>query len=141
MTTRTRYTATYLYPGVFMPEETTVDLPEATWSAAQVYAPDEPGYFAAGGWFAVIIKTITEKKFFADDGEEMWVPGGKAKTERIIIGTEVRVDDPSIADDRFRILRSNIQYNSRDPYRNLAVHTRSGNWQIRSDWDRVVADA
>jgi archaellum component FlaG (FlaF/FlaG flagellin family) len=139
MTTRTRYTAEYLYPGSFMPEETYVTIPEPTLSAAIVYGPDEPGYFSKDGWYAVLIKTVTEKQYVSDDGDVTWLREGQTEVEKIIVGREVHVDSPEISGPEHNILRSNIRGNSRDPYKNLAVHTRSGNWQIRSDWDRVVA--
>lgn len=140
MTTRTRYTAEYMYPGTLMPEETYVTLPEPTLSAAIVYGPDEPGYFSKDGWYAVVIRTLVDKLFRADDGEETWVlQTDKTVSERIIVGREVHVDSPEISGPEYNILRSNIRGNSREPYKNLAVHTRAGNWQIRSDWDRVVS--
>jgi hypothetical protein len=139
MTTRTRYIAEYLYPGSFMPEETSTDIPEPTLSAAIVYGPDEPGYFTKDGWYAVLIKTVTEKQYVSDDGDSRWLRDGKIEVEKIVVEAVLHVDDPAIAGPEFNTLRANIRSNSRDPYKNLAVRTRSGNWQILSDWDRVVS--
>lgn len=126
MTTRTRYSAEYLYPGVFMPESATATLPDPDFETAVAYASDE-------GWYAVRIYTITEKLFVAIDGEEIWAKDGNPKVEKIIIGTEVSVDDPSISSEEYNILRRNIEYNG------TAVRTRVGNFQFRKDWDRVEA--
>lgn len=115
-----------------MPEETYVDLPDATFEAAVVYGPDEPGYFTKDGWYAVRIYTITEKLYTSRDGDEAWIKDGKPNVEKIIIGTEVDQYDPSISGPEFNILRSNISANG------MAVRTRVGNFQFRSDWDRVV---
>lgn len=142
MTTRVRYTATYQYPGSFFPEEFHRELPAPTMEAAISLAPDEEGYFKKDGWYGVEIKTITEQRFLADDGsgDERWVQQ-EVTRESVIVGDVIHVDDPLIAGERYDILRSNIRGNSREPYKDLAVHTRAGNFQIRSDWDRVVVTA
>lgn len=139
MSTRTRITAEYLYPGSFFPESITRELPDSTLQAAIEHGPDEEGYFKKDGWFGVVIRKITEKRYVADDGDETWLREGKPIEWKVIVGDVVHVDDPLIAGDRFDILRSNIRSNSREPHKDLAVHTRCGNFQIASDWDQVVA--
>lgn len=133
---RTRYTATYLYPGSFFPEETSRTIPEATFEAAVVAGPDEDGYFRKDGWYAVRITAIREKRFQADDGEEAWVKQGSERVGSWIVGERVHYEDGRLAGDQFDILRSNIRSNSDDGY---GVLTRCGNWQIGSDYTEVVS--
>lgn len=133
--TRIKYTAEYLYPGAFFPEETYRELPEGTFDAAVLFGPDEDGYFQKDGWYAVRIRTVQEKRFMSDDGDEQWVSSSETQ-KSYIVGKKVHYLDSSIADDKHDILQSNIKNNSRDG--GYGVLTRCGNWQISSDWDVVV---
>lgn len=138
MNERTRYTATYLYPGSFFPEEASRDVPEPTFEAAALAGPDEDGYFRKDGWYAVRITAIREKRFTSDDGEEAWVKQDAKRVGSWIVGERVHHEDERLAGDQFDILRSNIRSNSDDGY---GVLTRCGNWQIASDYTEVVAPA
>lgn len=136
MTVQTRYSARYLYPGALFPEEVTKHIDEPTLEAAIKAQPDEAGYFRRDGWYAVEILATTSKRFTSpEDGEEVWIPAGPSKrVERVAVGRLVHAD--SIEDtEQNRILISNIRGNSDDGY---GVLTRAGNWQIASDYDRVV---
>lgn len=137
--TRTRYSAEYLYPGSFFPEETYRDLPEPTYLAAELAGPDEDGYFKKDGWYAVRIRTITEKCYRSEDGDEKWLRDGDPITKSFIVGRLVHADSPELECDDKSILRSNIVGNSREPLKGYGVLTRCGNWQIASDYDEVVS--
>ena len=132
--TKTEYAAEYYYPGGFMPETATREVPEPTFAAAVAAEPrEEGGWFQAGGWYAVKIRTVERKRFVAEDGEEIWQPRVVA-TKSWIVGEQVHwtdIDDT----DRNAALRSNIRVNDPDGY---GVRTRIGNWQFACDWDVVV---
>lgn len=135
MTTREHHVATYLYPGSFFPEEITKTIAEPTFAAARQSGPDEDGYFSRDGWYAVRIQTNVEKRFTAEDGEELWSIVERRPVGNHIVGELVHWTD--IEDnDRHRILITNIQVNAKDGH---GVLTRCGNWQIADDWDFVVA--
>lgn len=136
--TRTRYTAEYLYPGVFMPEEFTKPLDEPTFAAAVAAGPDEENYFVKDGWYAVRITATHEKRFVSEDGEEAWVRQSSEKAGSWIVGQRVHYSDIE-ATDRNAILISNIRGNSRDG--GFGVLTRCGNWQIASDYTEVIEPA
>lgn len=144
-TQRYRYSAEYLYPGSFFPEETYRDLPDGHLSTALELAPDEEGYFKKDGWYAVRIRTRIEKRFVAEDGEETWIRQGEGHVKSYVIGVLTHVNnihdlESGAAGDMLdnRILKSNIRSNSREPYKNYGVLTRCGNWQIASDWDQII---
>ncbi len=137
MTTRTRYTATYDYPGMLFPESVTRDVADDRLESVVAAAPAETeGYFRKDGWYAFQIHAITEKHFTAEDGEEAWVRVGKAeRVANMVVGEKVHVDSiPDTAENR--ILRVNIQANTPD---GVAVKTRAGNWQLASDYDLVLS--
>lgn len=140
--TRTRYTAEYLYPGAFFPEETVREIPEPTFAAAVEHGPDDTdGYFRKDGWYAVHVRSIPEKLYRSDDGQEQWLRDGDPIRRSFIVGRLVHYESPELDGERHDILRSNIRCNSRDPLKGYGVLTRSGNWQIASDYDEVVSDA
>ena len=138
MNTRNRYLAEFEYPGMLFPESITRVAKGPSIEDALAVAPTETEgtYFVKDGWYAVRVKTIVEKRYVADDGAETWLREGQPGVESWIVGDLVHVD--AIQGDENDILRSNIRSNSRDPHRGFAVHTRAGNWQIRSDWDHLV---
>ena len=142
MTTRTRYSAKYLYPGAFFPESTFRIVEEPTFHAALAAAPaEEGGFFKADGWYAVEITAIHERRFLAEDDlmSEEWVETGRETVGSWIVGEKIHVDDEQIAGPKHDILRSNIRSNSRPPEKDYGVRTRCGNWQIASDYIMVVA--
>lgn len=136
---RTRHVAEYLYPGSFFPEETYREIEFPTLQCAVENGPDEDGYFKKDGWYAVRIRTITEKRYEAADGDETWLRDGEPTTKSFVVGRLVHVDSPELEGEDNRILRSNISGNSRDPLKGYGVLTRRGNWQIASDYDEVVS--
>lgn len=128
--TRTRYTAEYLYPGVFMPEEENRPVDAPTLEAAVAAQPDD-------GWYAVSIKRIVERKFVADNGDERWLSDIVEKAGSWIVGEKIHYQD--IPDTKANsILRSNIRSNTKDGF---GVKTRRGNWQFADDYTAVVATA
>lgn len=138
MTERLKHTAIYSYPGVLFPEDTSREISEPTVAAALASAPTEPeGYFHADGWYAVEIKTTTQKLFTAEDGEQTWVNSSTDRVTRVVVGERIHADDIE-ATDRNAILIANIRGNSKDGY---GVLTRRGNWQIADDYDQVLTPA
>lgn len=143
MTVRHRYTARYDYPGALFPEEVTKEIPAGTLEAALAAAPDgdpaESWFGAKDGWYALHIHKITEKRFLDPDSpEETWVRQGEPeRVARYVFGQKVHADDIEET-DRTRILIANIRGNSREPLKDIGVHTRAGNWQIASDYDEVI---
>lgn len=132
---RTIYTATYSYPGVFFPEETSREVSAPTIEAAVKAGPREDGYFSADGWYAVSIRSRTEKRFVADDGQEAWVVQGKPQqVGRWVLGERVHADDVPATDEN-RILIANLRANSPTAE---GVRTRCGNWQPVMAGDTVV---
>lgn len=138
------YTAEYLYPGSFFPEETYRALDRAYLDEALAKQPDEEGYFRKDGWYAVRIRTHVEKRFVAGNGEETWVrQADRTHTKSYVVGIMKHVSDiPDIDPETGRdqtILKRNIEGNSREPLKGYGVLTRCGNWQIASDFDEVLA--
>jgi hypothetical protein len=136
---RERHFAVYLFPGVFMPEETYRELVKPTFEQALASAPDdEEGYFRKDMWYAVKIHTTVEERFTSDEGEVKWVEKERRKVSSWILGEKVHHEDPQLQDEKFIILRSNIRNNSENGF---GVLCRTGNWQIDSDYDYVVSNA
>lgn len=135
MTSRDRHIATYLYPGVFFPEETTRELSKPTFEQALAAAPDsEEGFFCKDGWYAVRITTIHEKKFVANDGEETWVknPSLKEITWSWIIGEKIRRDDERLSDPKFNSMKIGDE--------EYFVLARCGNWQPANYYNYIVSE-
>lgn len=140
MTLKRHYFATYRYPGAFLSEEVTRELEEPSLEAALACQPTDAGYFTKDGWYAVVLESRVDKLFKADDGEETWVMQGLEKIGSFIVGDLVHVTDESIAGEEFRVLRANIEGNSRGNLKGYAVRTRLGNYQIASDYDWVIPE-
>ena len=127
MNTRIRFTAEYSYPGSFFAETSTRDIADGSKETALAANPDDH-------WYAVTVREITERKFTADNGSERWLSEGDPKKTSWVIGERIHWEDiPDIPANE--ILRSNIRCNSKDGY---GVKTRSGNWQIASDYTEVI---
>ncbi len=131
--TRTRFLATYNYPGSFFPESTTKEITAPTFATAVAEGPDEAGYFKKDGWYSVEIISKTEKMFTSGD-DIAWVPEDTERVLRAVVGTKTHYSEIE-DDERNRILISNIKSNSKDGF---GVETRRGNWQIADDYDLVV---
>jgi hypothetical protein len=128
MTLKMTHYARYLYPGSFMPEDRSREIPEPTYAAALATQPDD-------GWYAVEITSTTYKLFTADDGEQEWVAQNRESVGRWLIGEKVHYSEIEETPDS-HILISNIRNNGLDGF---GVKTRRGNWQWLSPGDTVVA--
>jgi len=132
MTTRTRVTATPLYPGSFMPEEgRPVEIPDATSQTALAAVDDD------GRWFALEVRTSTQKRWDDGAGGEMWTTEGAPTTYRIYLGETLTAADLEQRPDAdsYAILLSNMRGNGWD----RVVQTRRGNFQPVDANDVVVA--
>ena len=127
MTTRTRATATPLYPGSFYPEEGPAT--ELT-SAASI--EDVVAALDNGRCFAIEVRTVTEKLWTDGEGGEMWLTEKEIGSYRIYFGTELTADDVPGPD--FKILRHNMVSNGWK----TVVRTRAGNYQPVEASDVVV---
>lgn len=146
MTTRTRYLITYRYPGSFFPEEATEEVvgPEPSWEDLVMAAPvadNKSGWCSRDGWYAASVKRIEEELFIgSESGAQRWIQTDFTIVTRYVVGTEVHMDEiPEDTDEgpgRNRVLKANIRDN--DPQA-IGVITRCGNWQLRCDYDVVVA--
>lgn len=135
-TTRTRWTATYSYPGFLFPEETSRPVDHPTLQGVLEAAPrDEDGYFRADGWYAARVTQRTQKLYTAADGEEQWIQTDVTQGPSWLIGEKVHLDDIPDDDDH-AILRSNIRCNTKD---GIAVKTRLGNWTLPVEGTEVIA--
>lgn len=129
--TRQRFTATYFYPGVFMPEDVARQIPNGQFNSVIAAQPDNR-------WYAVEVRQRTERRYEAANGSEKWISEGDAKkVGSWIVGEKIHWEDIPDTEGN-KILRSNIQGNSKDGY---GVRTRCGNWQIASDWQAVLITA
>lgn len=137
MSTREVHEATYYYPGVFMPETVNRDLEFSTLEDAIRYQPDEKYYFKKDGWYAVRIKSFTQKLFESSDGEQRWLNERSKTEEKSFVVGRMRHWEDLPDDGKHEILRSNIRNNSKDGY---GVLTRCGNWQMASDYDYVISE-
>lgn len=136
--TRIRYTAEYDYPGSFFPKSTSRQIVVPTFESAVTNGPNEDGYFRKDGWYAVTIRAVHEKRFTASDGAEAWVQQRVEVVGKFVVGERVHHESARLAGPEFDILRSDIRANSEDGY---GVLTRCGNWQIASDYTRVLPPA
>lgn len=131
-TTRTRITATPLYPGSFFPEDgRPVEIPDADSSTALATVGDDDG------WFAVEVETATQKRWTDGDGGEMWTTVGEPSSYRIYVGealTAVDIEHRNDGSD-YRTLLSNMRGNGWE----RVVLTRRGNLQPLEPGDVVVA--
>lgn len=129
MTTRERFVATYYYPGVFFPEETSRELVKPTFQQALAAAPDEEGYFRKDGWYGLRITSIIEKKFVADDDAVTWVRESSVQTSWII-GERIHRDDERLSDPSFDSMKLGGE--------EYFVLARCGNWQPDGYYEFVV---
>jgi hypothetical protein len=133
-TTRTVITATPLYPGSLFPEDgRPVEIPDATPEAALATAGEDDR------WFALDVRTTTQKRWTDGDGGEMWRVVEESSRYRIYVGEVLTADDlehlPGIAD--YSILLSNMRGNGWE----RVVRTRRGNFQPIEPGDVVLAPA
>jgi len=133
---RIRYVATYLYPGIFLPESTDRDIPEPTIEAVIAAAPAETSYFTKDGWYAVQVHEIVEARYVsAVDSTDMWVGQTRVHVHTWIVGEEVRWQDlPDVPENRSLIF--NIKHNSPT---GVGVRTRRGNWQPLTEKTSVIS--
>ncbi len=130
-TTRTRITATPLYPGSFYPEDgRPVQIPDADSSTALAAVGDDDG------WFAIEVRTRLEKRWEDGAGGVMWQPTGSSNSYRIYVG-EVPVADVERLDGDHSILLSNMRGNGWE----RVVLTRRGNFQPLESGDVVLSPA
>ena len=121
-TTRTRITATPLYPGSFFPEDgRPVEIPDADPQTALTTVGDDDG------WFALEVKTTTEKRWTDGDGGELWRTAAELSRYRLYIGEALTPADIEQLDDgqNYAILLSNMRSNGWE----RVVRTRRGNFQ------------
>lgn len=131
-TTRTRITATPLYPGSFMPEPgTPVEIPTNLTASALAAVEDD------GRWFAIEVTTETQTRWSDGAGGERWASNGDATRFRIYAGETFTIADMEARNDdgRYEILLRNMRGNGWDPI----VKTRAGNFQPKDPQDVVVA--
>ncbi len=132
--TRTVITAAPLYTGSLFPEEgRLVEIPDADPQTALTVAADD------GRWFALEVRTTTQKRWTDGDGGEMWRVIGESARYRIYVGELLTVADieqlPDAAD--YAILLSNMRGNEWE----RVVRTRQGNFQPVAPVDVVIPSA
>lgn len=121
-TTRTRITATPLYPGSFFPEDgRPVEIPDASAETVLAVMDDD------GKWFALEVRTTLEKRWDDGAGGVMWTSTGSSTSYRIYKGSILTAADiERLPDaDRYGVLLSNMRVNDWD----RVVRTRAGNFQ------------
>ena len=129
--------ATFLYPGVFMPEYVIRPVSSPSWRDVLDAAPNESGYFTLDGWYAATVECVTSKRFESSDGDVEWVRQGQPElVDSWIIGERHHWSEIDSANGRNDILIGNIKRNDRSG--GYGVHTRCGNWQLASDWKNIV---
>ena len=131
MSTRTLITATPLYPGSFFPEEgRPVEVPDADPQTAIAAIPDPK-------WFAVEVRTVTQKRWTDGEGGEMWRTDSERGRYRIYVGEALTAEDVERLDGDHSILLSNMRGNDWE----RVVRTRRGNFQPVEPGDVVIAPA
>ena len=124
MSIRTEYRATYFMPGVFMPEEITLTIPEPS-IAAIADARPEPD------WYAANVKGVDLESVYltySDTWRDIEV--GRRHCASYVIGIPYHYTEL----EEGTILRWNAEHNG-----GYAVKTRLGNWQPRNGWDFVIS--
>jgi hypothetical protein len=132
--TRTRITATPLYPGSFFPENgRPVEIPDADPETARAAVGDDEA------WFALDVRTTTQKRWTDGDGEEMWRTAAELSRYRIYLGEVLTADDIERLDDGhdYSILLANMRGNGWE----RVVRTRRGNFQPVEPVDVVLPAA
>lgn len=132
MTTRTKITATPLYPGSFFAEDgRPVELLSDDPHTAIATVADD------GSWFALDVRTMTEKQWTDGDGGELWRPESELSRYRIYVGEALTAADIERLDDGhdYRTLLSNMRGNGWE----RVVRTRRGNFQPVDPGDVVIA--
>lgn len=130
-TTRTRITATPLYPGSFFPEDgRPVAVVNASPETVLAAVHDD------GTWFALEVRTTLEKRWTDGAGGVMWTTTGSSTGYRIYKGETLTVADiERLPDaDAHSILLSNMRGNGWE----RVVQTRRGNFQPIEPDDVVV---
>jgi hypothetical protein len=130
-TTRTKITATPLYPGSLFPEDgRPVEIDDADPQTALAAVAD------TGAWFALEVRTTTEKRWTDGDGGELWRTAAELSRYRIYVGEALTADDIERLDDGhdYSILLSNMRGNGWEQ----VVRTRRGNFQPIEPGDVVV---
>jgi hypothetical protein len=131
-TTRTVITATPLYPGSFFPEEgRPVEIPDATPETA-LAAMDDDTF-----WFALDVRTTTQKRWTDGDGGEMWRTDSESARYRIYVGEVLTVADVEQLPGDHHVLLANMRGNDWG----RVVRTRCGNFQPVEPGDVVIAAA
>jgi hypothetical protein len=129
--TRTRITATPQYPGSFFPEEgrPVVLLSDDPHTAIETVSDD-------GRWFALDVRTTTQKRWTDGDGGETWTTVGELARYRIYVGEALTAADVERLDDGqdYSILLSNMRGNDWQ----RVVRTRCGNFQPVEPGDVVI---
>jgi hypothetical protein len=132
-TTRTKITATPLYPGSFFAEDgRPIELASDDPHTAITTVDDD------GSWFALDVRTTTEKLWTDGAGGELWRTAAELSRYRIYVGQALTAADIERLDDGqdYRTLLSNMRSNGWE----RVVRTRRGNFQPVEPGD-VVVDA
>jgi hypothetical protein len=131
-TTRTRTTATPQYPGSFFPEEgRVVVVPDDAPSTVLDTVGDD------GKWFALDVRTVTQKLWTDGDGGEEWRTAAELSQYRIYVGEALTEADVAQLGDGHDILLSNMRGNGWE----RVVRTRRGNFQPVEPGDVVIPAA
>jgi hypothetical protein len=128
---RTRTTVTPQYPGSFFAEEGhSIEIPDAEPRTALAAVQDD------GAWFALEVRTTTQKRWTDGNGGELWVKedGVPSSTYRIYIGEALTTEDVEKLPGDNSILLANMRSNGWDPI----IRTRRGNFQPFEEGDVVL---
>jgi len=134
MTTRTRITATPLYPGSLFPEDgTPVPITDTSTREAVRAVPDD------GSWFAVEVAVSEQNRWTDGEGGELWRTAGTPKRHRVYVGTPLTADDLRARPnpEQYDILISNMRGNDWP----RVVETRRGNFAPIERDDVVLTNA
>jgi hypothetical protein len=132
---KTKYTATYLWPGSFVDETASRTLPAPTLAAALAEMPEDRIYGSHA--FGFEITETPMKLFTAGDGEERWLAAGSTRRVGIwYFGEMMTLAEVEAlnTDDRHDILLANMRGNDWS----AVVRTTAGNYKPVEDGVTVL---
>ena len=138
MTIRTRYTAEYLYPGSFFPEEVSVSVKDDTLQSILDSDPGPNAIYKNTPAYGVVVRKVCEKRAVFDDGTDTWVLDGSPSITKRYLWGEFYSSEAIKAIEGDSVLYRNSLYNG---ILDGAIKCRSGNWQTVEPKTVVITES
>lgn len=138
MSTRTRYTAEYLYPGAFFPESVSVPVKDDTLQSILDSDPGPDALYKNTPAYGVLVRRLSEKRAVFDDGTDVWVVDGTSTlTKRYLWGQFYSSDSIKAMEGESTLYRNSLHNGIVDG----AIKCRSGNWQTVEPKTVVITES